>query len=157
MKRFHVHVSVNDLARNIRFYSTLFGTNPAVVKPEYAKWMLEDPRVNFAISTRDPSLGVDHVGLQVDEPEKLASLEAQLKRADTELIPESNVTCCYAISDKYWVTDPQGAAWEVFHTIEDAPIYGEYRSIASFHAVEMPACCAPSAKTAGSKTNSLCC
>jgi catechol 2,3-dioxygenase-like lactoylglutathione lyase family enzyme len=156
MKRFHVHVSVSDLDQSVRFYSTLFAAEPTVVKSDYAKWMLEDPRVNFAISTRDPVAGVNHIGLQVDSAEELGNLEAQLKRADRDLVSESGITCCYAKGDKYWVTDPQGVAWEVFHTLEDAPVYGEHRSIANLHVPEKPACCTPSAQTAGSKTEGCC-
>lgn len=125
MKRFHVHVSVHDLTQSIRFYSTLFGAEPTVVKDDYAKWMLEDPRLNFAISKRAFAAGVDHLGLQVDEGGELAALEAQLKRADAAMLTETNTTCCYAKSDKHWVTDPQGVAWETFHTLGAAPTYGQ--------------------------------
>jgi lactoylglutathione lyase len=125
MKRFHVHVSVHDLTQSIRFYSTLFGAEPTVVKDDYAKWMLEDPRLNFAISKRAFATGVDHLGLQVDEGAELAALEAQLKRADAAMLTETNTTCCYAKSDKHWVTDPQGVAWETFHTLGTAPTYGQ--------------------------------
>jgi catechol 2,3-dioxygenase-like lactoylglutathione lyase family enzyme len=152
MKRFHVHMSVGDLAQSIRFYSTLFATGPMVVKPDYAKWMLENPRINFAISTRGPAAGVNHIGLQVDSAEELGNLEAQLKRADGDLVSESGITCCYAKGNKYWVTDPQGVAWEVFHTLEDAPVYGEYRPIASLRSAEKPVCCTPSANTIEPKT-----
>jgi lactoylglutathione lyase len=156
MKRFHVHVSVHDLGQSIRFYSRLFATAPSVVKSDYAKWMLEDPRVNFAISTRDPAVGINHIGLQVDSANELGGLEAQLKAADAGLVPESGITCCYAKSDKYWVVDPQGVAWEVFHTLADAPVYGAYRPIASLHA-EKPACCAASPKNPEPKTQGFCC
>jgi catechol 2,3-dioxygenase-like lactoylglutathione lyase family enzyme len=125
MKRFHVHVSVHDLDRSIRFYSTLFATEPAVVKDDYAKWMLDDPRLNFAISRRASATGVDHLGLQVDSGEELGALEAQLRRADASMLTETNTTCCYARSDKHWVVDPQGVAWETFHTLGSAPVYGE--------------------------------
>ncbi len=123
MKRFHVHVSVGDVEQSIRFYSALFGTEPSVVKHDYAKWMLEDPRVNFAISTGAAAKGVDHLGLQVDSSEELAALEGQLRGA-ASLLTETNTTCCYARSDKHWVTDPQGVAWETFHTLGSAPVYG---------------------------------
>lgn len=140
MKRFHVHVSVHDLARSIRFYSTLFGTEPAVVKDDYAKWMLDDPRLNFAISKRAFATGVDHLGLQVDSGAELAALESQLARADESMLSETNTTCCYAKSDKHWVTDPQGVAWETFHTLGSAPVYGETAEPAT--AAE-GACCGP--------------
>jgi lactoylglutathione lyase len=156
MKRFHVHVSVQHLERSIRFYSTLFATRPSVVKSDYAKWMLEDPRVNFAISTLDPAVGVNHIGLQVDSANELGTLEAQLRAADAELVPESGITCCYSKGDKYWVTDPQGVAWEVFHTLEDAAVYGEYRPIGNLRTAK-PACCTPAGKSAEPKTDGVCC
>lgn len=137
MKRFHVHVSVRDLAPNVRFYSTLFGVPPTVQKSDYAKWMLDDPRVNFAISTRAFATGVDHLGLQVDSGDELAALESQLRGADATMLSESATTCCYAKSDKHWVTDPQGVAWETFHTLGEAPVYGEGLK------PEGGACCGP--------------
>ena len=137
MKRFHVHVSVGDLEQSIGFYSTLFAAEPTIVKSDYAKWMLDDPRINFAISTRDPVHGVNHLGLQVDSGEELSGLESQLRRADASLVEEAQTTCCYAKSDKYWVTDPQGIAWETFHTLDSAPVFGSAPSNAS------AACCTP--------------
>ena len=125
MKRFHVHVAVKELGESIRFYSTLFGMPPTVEKMDYAKWMIDDPRINFAISTRDPKHGVNHLGLQVDSDDELKGLESQLKKADASMITECGTTCCYASSDKYWVTDPQGVAWETFRTLGNAPVYGE--------------------------------
>ena len=139
MKRFHVPVSVKDRDESVRFYSTLFGTAPSVEKPDYAKWMLDDPRVNFAISTRDPKHGVNHLGLQVQTDEELAGLEAQLRKADASMVTECSTTCCYANSDKYWVTDPQGVAWETFRTLGNAPVYGESPA----RTVEKAECCAP--------------
>jgi lactoylglutathione lyase len=140
MKRFHVHVSVNDLAQSIGFYSTLFGAAPSVHKPDYAKWMLDDPRVNFAISRRGAAAGVDHLGLQVDSAADLAGLEAQLREADAALRAEPGTTCCYAESDKYWVTDPQGIAWETFHTLGSAPTFS---APAPAPEPAANACCAP--------------
>jgi hypothetical protein len=131
MKRFHVHVSVGDLAQGIRFYSTLFGTDPTVTKPDYAKWMLEDPRVNFAISTGRTRLGVNHLGLQTDSDAELEELNDQLQRADLQTAAEKNVTCCYARSNKYWVTDPAGVAWETFHSLGAAQVFGESREEAA--------------------------
>ena len=125
MKRFHVHVSVSDLAASIRFYQTLFGAVPAVIKPDYAKWMLEDPRINFAISTHRQPVGVNHLGFQVDTDEELRGMRAQLEAADARMVEESGQPCCYAKSDKYWVTDPTGIAWETFHTLGGIPVYGE--------------------------------
>src|SRR5215467_10413366 len=121
MKRFHVHVSVDDLDANIKFYSTLFGTPPSVVKPDYAKWMLDDPRINFAISKRGDPSGIDHLGLQVDSDEELKELREQVRAAEIVALDQSNAECCYARSDKYWTTDPQGVAWETFHTLDSIP------------------------------------
>jgi catechol 2,3-dioxygenase-like lactoylglutathione lyase family enzyme len=121
MKRFHVHVSVEDLSKSITFYSTLFGAAPSVAQADYAKWMLDDPRVNFAISRRGTAKGIDHLGFQVDAAEELTALKSQLQRADASLVEEMGTTCCYAESDKYWVTDPQGIAWETFHSLRGAP------------------------------------
>jgi catechol 2,3-dioxygenase-like lactoylglutathione lyase family enzyme len=144
MKRFHVHVAVNDLAASIRFYSTIFGHGPAVEKPDYAKWMLEDPRVNFAISLQgEGRSGLDHLGFQVDSTEALSGLQTQLAAADAGLFAEQNATCCYARSDKYWVTDPTGIAWETFHTLGAAPVYGVDRRQTADAAPDTAACCAP--------------
>jgi catechol 2,3-dioxygenase-like lactoylglutathione lyase family enzyme len=141
MKRFHVHVSVHDIQQSIRFYSTLFGADPVVHKDDYAKWMLDDPRINFAISKRASATGVDHLGLQVDSGEELTALEDQLQRADASMLTEASTTCCYAKSDKYWVTDPQGVAWETFRTLGSAPVYGD--AAAKIAPAEKAACCGP--------------
>ena len=125
MKRFHLHVSVENLDQSINFYSTLFSAQPTVRQPDYAKWMLEDPRVNFAISTRRQPVGVNHLGFQVDTDEELRGMRSQLQAADARLIQEEEQPCCYAQSNKYWVTDPTGVAWEIFHTLGSIPIYGE--------------------------------
>jgi lactoylglutathione lyase len=125
MKRFHVHVSVADLAASIRFYSALLGSEPAVVKDDYAKWMLEDPRVNFAISQRGGKPGIHHLGLQTDSDEELDHLSAQLQRAELATCAETEVACCYARSNKHWVTDPDGIAWETFHTLGPVPTFGD--------------------------------
>ena len=123
MKRFHVHVNVADLESSIGFYSTLFGNAPSVRKPDYAKWMLEDPRVNFAISQRDRATGVDHLGLQADDGAELEAIGARLIAADKVSLAEQGTTCCYAHSDKYWAEDPQGVRWETFHTHDEATTY----------------------------------
>jgi len=123
MKRFHVHVAVPDLGAGIRFYSTMFGAEPAVVKPDYAKWMLEDPRVNFAISKRGGKAGINHLGFQVDEPSELDEIHSRLRAADSAVTEEKNVSCCYAKSDKYWVTDPAGVPWESFRSLGTVPFY----------------------------------
>ena len=141
MKRFHVHVSVDDLAASIRFYSSIFGVGPAVEKSDYAKWMLEDPRINFAISNRGGKAGVNHLGLQVDSADELAALRAQVARADIAADDEPAAQCCYAVSDKYWIEDPQGVAWETFHTLGDIPVFG---NDATPRAEAAPAaCCTP--------------
>ena len=117
MKRFHVHVGVENLDASIRFYSGLFGTAPTVRKDDYAKWMIEDPRINFAISRRDNRVGVNHLGLQADSADELADIRAHFAAAGPAVIDEPDASCCYAKSDKHWVTDPQGIAWEGYHTL----------------------------------------
>jgi lactoylglutathione lyase len=124
MKRFHVHLGVDDIADSIRFYSTLFGAEPTVRKADYAKWMVDDPRINFAISARGAEAGVNHLGFQVDSDEELKGMRERLTAADAGLTEESDAHCCYAVSDKYWVTDPQGIAWETYHTLGDIPVFG---------------------------------
>jgi catechol 2,3-dioxygenase-like lactoylglutathione lyase family enzyme len=138
MKRFHVHVAVDDLGKNIRFYSALFGAPPTVEKSDYAKWMLDDPRINFAISRRGGAAGVNHLGFQVDSAEDLQALRAKVDAADIAARDEAGANCCYARSDKYWVQDPQGLAWETFHTLGDIPVFGEPAAPA-----QPAACCAP--------------
>ena len=123
MKRFHVHVHVEDLAKNIAFYSAMFNAQPTRVEGDYAKWMLEDPRINFAISSRGREPGVGHLGFQVDTEEELVALKAQAANADVAVLDEGKTSCCYARSDKYWVTDPQGVAWEQFHTLGNIPLF----------------------------------
>lgn len=124
MKRFHVHVGVKNLDESIRFYSGLFGTAPSIHKPDYAKWMLEDPRINFAISQRSTKFGVNHLGLQVDDADELSGIKARFEAADKgSLVDEIGVTCCYAKSDKHWVTDPQGIAWEGWHSLGQVEIF----------------------------------
>src|SRR6202795_4540582 len=153
MKRLHVHVSVKDLPASIRFYRTLFGAEPVVTKTDYAKWMLEDPRVNFAISTNRQPVGVNHLGFQVDTDEELRGMRAQLEAADERMLEESEQPCCYAKSDKYWVTDPTGIAWETFHTLGGIPVYGEDTAVfdhgASIVPVQSPAsaCCVPAQRS----------
>jgi lactoylglutathione lyase len=125
MKRFHVHTHVDDLAKSIAFYSQLFDAPPTRVESDYAKWMIEDPRINFAISTRGTKAGIDHLGFQTDDAAELAQLKARAEAADMALLDEGRTTCCYARSDKHWVTDPQGIAWEHFHTLESIPVFSE--------------------------------
>jgi catechol 2,3-dioxygenase-like lactoylglutathione lyase family enzyme len=123
MKRLHIHVGVKDLARSVQFYSTLFGEQPTKLKEDYAKWMLSDPKINFAISTRVSSEGVDHLGIQVDEDSELAALTERLKSADLGVYDEGETTCCYADSNKAWVQDPSGVAWEAYRTMGDAEVF----------------------------------
>lgn len=146
MKRFHVHVAVEDLEASTRFYSTVFGTRPSVQKPDYAKWMLEDPRINFAISQRGAKPGVDHLGFQVDSDEELAALRQQVADAEIAAHDQRDVTCCYARSDKYWITDPQGVAWETYRTLGEAEIYGAPTK----KTADTTACCATKPEPADS-------
>ncbi|HEV2549444.1 MAG TPA: ArsI/CadI family heavy metal resistance metalloenzyme [Stellaceae bacterium] len=125
MKRLHVHVSVKDVEQSVRFYSTLFGVEPTVEKPDYAKWMLEDPRVNFAISARGRAAGFNHLGIQVETEDELAEVYEHLKRAEGPALEVGATTCCYAKSEKSWTLDPQGVAWETFHTTGESAVYGE--------------------------------
>ncbi len=165
MKRFHVHVAVDDLAANIRFYSSVFGMPPTVEKPDYAKWMVEDPRINFAISSRGARAGLDHLGLQVDTDGELAALRQQVADAEIAAFDQSQAQCCYAKSDKYWITDPQGIAWETYHTLEQAEIFGadtgrSAPAPAEAEPVAAQACCAPAVQTVAlpmPKKKSSCC
>lgn len=155
MKRFHVHTHVADLKASIAFYTRLFGAEPARVEADYAKWMLDDPRLNFAISTRGSRPGVDHLGFQVDSDEELEELKARARAADLALQDDGATTCCYARSEKHWITDPQGIAWEHFHTLSDIPVFREEPAAAAGAA----ACCAPAGKPVGIpvKPASSCC
>lgn len=126
MKRFHVHAHVDDLQASVAFYSRMFAAEPTRLEVDYAKWMLEDPRINFAISTRGGGKpGIDHLGLQTDSEEELGELKARAESADMSLLDEGQTSCCYAESDKHWVVDPQGIAWEHFHTLKDIPVFSE--------------------------------
>jgi len=125
MKRFHIHVGVKDLNYSVQFYSTLFGQQPTKLKEDYAKWMLEDPKINFAISTRVNSEGVDHLGIQVEEGTELTEITERLKKADLGVYGEGETTCCYAESNKAWVKDPSGIAWEAYQTMADAQVFSE--------------------------------
>src|SRR5450631_1827369 len=167
MKRFHVHVAVSDLSKSIAFYSAMFGEQPDVVKPDYAKWMLEDPRINFAISHRGQTPGVNHLGMQADNDAELEAIHANLQKADTAVVAEKDAHCCYAKSDKYWVTDPQGIAWESFRSLGSIPLFGSPAADSEEAAIpsscggndgSMAACCAPGeAKAAVAQTASGCC
>jgi catechol 2,3-dioxygenase-like lactoylglutathione lyase family enzyme len=148
MKRFHVHVAVTDIGKSIAFYSAMFGERPTVAKPDYAKWMLEDPRINFAISNRGNTPGVNHLGLQAEDDAELEAIHANLQKADTAVVPEKGADCCYAKSDKYWVTDPQGIAWESFRSLGTIPLYGSWK--AERAGIEPAGSCGSGAKAASS-------
>ena len=173
MKRFHVHVSVDDLAQSIRFYSTLFAAEPTVIKNDYAKWMLDDPRVNFAISTAAVGntgrleigetaahrSGISHLGIQAEDEGELAEVYDRLSRAERPVIEKKGTTCCYAKSDKQWVADPQGVAWETFLTHEQATVYGNSRALSKLGEMSggLSTCgCAPVELTAP-QTAEACC
>jgi catechol 2,3-dioxygenase-like lactoylglutathione lyase family enzyme len=155
MKRLHVHVGVADLDQSIRFYSTLFGAEPAVAKPDYAKWMLDDPRVNFAISAgQHASKGVEHLGIQVESDEELSEVYDRLKAADRPVLEEGATTCCYAKSEKSWIADPDGVVWEAFFTNGEATVYGDSPALSALSDTAADnACCAPAIPAA----QSACC
>lgn len=151
MKRLHVHVAVDDLAKSVGFYSVLFGAEPSVRHDDYAKWMLDDPRMNFAISDRARVTGVDHLGIQVESADELADLAGRLKAAGEVTRDQEATTCCYAQSDKAWVNDPNGLRWETFFTFGDATSYGEDEPDVVLKDKPAASCCAPAeAKTAAS-------
>jgi catechol 2,3-dioxygenase-like lactoylglutathione lyase family enzyme len=153
MKRFHVHVGVANLDKSISFYSGLFGAPPAVRKDDYAKWMIEDPRINFAISTRGGELGVNHLGLQADSADELAGIREQFAAADqATLQDEPGANCCYAKSDKHWVTDPQGIPWEGYHTLGEVRFFNSDRADGTAES----ACCTPAQSTAAQSQASCC-
>jgi predicted enzyme related to lactoylglutathione lyase len=157
MKRMHVHLGVEDLDRSISFYSALFATQPTVVKSDYAKWMLDDPRVNFAISTRGKQPGLDHLGIQVEGKDELSDVYARLQVAGGAIIEQGQTTCCYAKSEKSWIDDPAGIAWETFFTTGDSTDYGV--SVENDPRVaHAKACCAPQEVAAGeARAPSACC
>ena len=156
MKRFHVHMAVEDIERNVRFYSTVFGAAPTVLKPDYAKWMLDDPRVNFSITSHGTRKGVDHLGIQVDDDTELAVVAGRLAEAGQSILKQAATTCCYAKSNKAWVRDPQGVAWETFHTFGDSTIYGEDRITTDTEgSTSAAACCAPTDKAVSNRIS--CC
>jgi catechol 2,3-dioxygenase-like lactoylglutathione lyase family enzyme len=161
MKRLHVHVSVKDLPTSIRFYKTLFSAEPVMTQPDYAKWMLENPKLNFAISTNRQPVGINHLGFQVETDEELRGMRAQLEAVDARMVEESEQPCCYAKSDKYWVTDPTGIAWETFHTLGSIPVYGEDTAVFNHGESSVPIesstdqFCVPAQRTAPPAAN--CC
>jgi catechol 2,3-dioxygenase-like lactoylglutathione lyase family enzyme len=155
MKRMHINLAVGDLDQSVEFYSALFATKPTVLKQDYAKWMLDDPRVNFAITTRGAKKGVDHLGIQVESPGELQEVHGRLKTAGRPVLEQGETTCCYARSEKAWVHDPEGIAWETFLTTGESPVYGEDVDTASLTAAPS-ACCSPS-PAAAKPAKSACC
>ncbi len=146
MKRLHVHVSVDDLNRSIGFYSTLFAATPSVVRDDYAKWMLEDPRVNFAISSHGrPNAGLDHLGIQVEDETELREIRGRLQAADGSVTEQGAVTCCYHQSEKSWIADPSGIEWETFLTRGETTVYGD----GGLAVAQDPACCGKAPAGAG--------
>jgi len=152
MKRMHVNLSVTDLDASIEFYNSLFASEPEVIKNDYAKWMLDDPRINFAITTRAEQKGIDHLGIQVENDDELDEVYGRLRGANAPLIEEGATTCCYAESEKTWVFDPEGIAWETFLTRGESPVYGN--DLAK-HGKMDSACCTPTQSPAKSDTG--CC
>ncbi len=150
MKRLHVHVAVDDLQRSIGFYSALFAAEPAVIKDDYAKWMLDDPRVNFAISTRGREPGLDHLGMQVEDRDELHDVCARLNKAGGTVIAQGETSCCYAKSEKSWIDDPSGIAWETFLTTGESADYGDGTGERTARIAHAKACCVPEAVTAES-------
>ncbi|WP_439817500.1 ArsI/CadI family heavy metal resistance metalloenzyme [Zavarzinia sp. CC-PAN008] len=142
MKRLHVHVAVQDLAQSVRFYSTLFASEPTVLKDDYAKWMLEDPRVNFAISNRGDAPGIQHLGIQVETPGELVDVYERIEASDRPVFEDASTACCYATSQKQWVSDPQGVVWETFLTHGASTFYGDAKLVEKIK--DLP-CCAPAA------------
>ena len=147
MKRMHVHVAVKDIHQSVGFYSALFGAEPTVVKSDYAKWMLDDPRVNFAISTRGREAGLDHLGIQVENADELTEVYARLRQAGGNVIEQGQTTCCYAKSEKAWIDDPAGISWETFLTSGESTTYGDGTGerVARVAHEKQSACCAPQA------------
>jgi catechol 2,3-dioxygenase-like lactoylglutathione lyase family enzyme len=143
MKRMHVHVAVDDLQRSIHFYSALFAAEPSVIKADYAKWMLDDPRVNFAISTRGRQAGLDHLGIQVEDKNELQDIYGRLHKAGSNIVEQGQTNCCYAKSEKSWIDDPAGIAWETFLTTGESTDYGDGSGEREARVARKQACCAP--------------
>jgi len=144
MKRLHVHVAVENLEVSVKFYSTMFGAPPVKMKADYAKWLLDDPRVNFAISARGRAPGIDHMGIQVDDENELAEVRERIKKADLKTFDEGEATCCYAKADKTWVIDPGGVAWEAYQAMGDVDFFGKDQKLETESST---ACCAPASET----------
>jgi hypothetical protein len=151
MKRMHVHVSVNDLTASVRFYSTLFAAPPTVLKPDYAKWLLADPLVNFAISARGAPAGIEHLGIQAADADELQEVYERLERANAPVLKEGETVCCYAKSEKSWIEDPQGLRWETFLTTGESTTYGSEAPKSA------AACCVPSSAANRVEASTSCC
>jgi predicted enzyme related to lactoylglutathione lyase len=155
MKRMHVHVAVEDISTAIGFYSELFAAKPSVVKPDYAKWMLEDPRVNFAISTRGKQRGLDHLGIQLESESELNEVHARLRRAGGTIVAQEETTCCYATSQKSWIDDPAGISWETFFTTGERTDYGSSVERGP-RLASATACCVPQSPPASAEASACC-
>ena len=153
MKRMHIHVAVDNLTHSIGFYSALFDADPAVVKPDYAKWMLDDPRVNFAISARGRAPGLDHLGIQVESQSELHEVYARLGKAGGTVVEQGETACCYAKSEKSWIDDPAGIAWETFHTTGENTVYGDGTGEREARVAKDKSCCAPAPSVAPATTS----
>jgi catechol 2,3-dioxygenase-like lactoylglutathione lyase family enzyme len=153
MKRMHIHIAVDNLFENINFYSAIFGTAPTVEQKDYAKWQLDDPAVNFAISAQGRKSGINHLGIQVNSDEELQELVQRFDKAEISYSSQENTTCCYANSDKHWVLDPQGNPWESFHTLSDAPIFGEEAKLDN----DADDCCIPLYSKQDKSSKEACC
>ncbi len=152
MKRLHVNLAVADLDASTRFYTSLFASEPSVVKSDYAKWMLDDPRVNFSITTRGDRKGIDHLGIQVESGDELGEVHARLKAAGGPVIEQGETTCCYALSEKNWISDPEGIAWETFLTKGESPVFGVEANVQD----RLSACCAKPEATDAETATSCC-
>ncbi|WP_251358574.1 ArsI/CadI family heavy metal resistance metalloenzyme [Kangiella sp. TOML190] len=152
MKRLHIHISVSDLQKSSEFYSQLFAQKPSVEKDDYVKWLLNDPRLNFAISNRSTKLGLDHLGIQAENDEELSEIKSAIELSQASLKEELGTSCCYSNSDKYWTLDPDGNAWEAFHSLSEIPTYGLEQSDSG-----KQACCAPNEQTSNKHTEAACC
>jgi len=157
MKRLHIHVAVDELSKSIGFYSALFAAEPSVVKTDYAKWMLDDPRMNFAISSRGRAPGLDHLGIQVEDKAELAEVYARLNKAGGNVIEQGETACCYAKSEKAWIDDPAGIAWETFHTTGENIVYGDGSGENEARTTGAGACCVPSREPSTSPASSSSC